>query len=188
MPFNVSQFRSELIADGARPNLFQVEMQFPTFSAAGDASKKLTFMCKTAALPGSTIGSVTVPYFGREVKLAGNRTFADWSITVLNDEDFLVRKAFERWMGGINTHSTNLRLSTAVSGTVPGGGYTSDPIVTQYGKAGNIIKSYKLIGAFPTDLAQIDLDWSSNDTIEEYTVTLTYQYWQTLGEGSPLTV
>jgi hypothetical protein len=185
MPFNVADFRSQFVADGARPNLFQVEMQFPPiFGAAGDSARKLTFMCKTAALPGSTIGTVELQYFGRQVKLAGNRTFADWTVTILNDEDFAVRKAFERWMGGINTHSTNLRLSGATGST----GYTTDPIVTQYGKSGNVIKSYKLIGAFPTDLAQIDLDWGSNDTVEEYTVTLSYQYWQTLGEGSPLTV
>lgn len=185
MPFNVADFRSQFTADGARPNLFQVELQFPPiFGVSGDSARKLTFMCKTAALPGSSVGTVELQYFGRQVKLAGNRTFADWTITVLNDEDFLVRKAFEKWMGGINTHSTNLRLSGA-TGSVA---YTADPIVTQYGKAGNIIKSYKLIGAFPTDLAQIDLDWGSNDTVEEYTVTLSYQYWQTLGENSPLTV
>lgn len=185
MPFNVADFRSQFTADGARPNLFQVELQFPAiFGIAGDSARKLTFMCKTSALPGSSIGTVELQYFGRQVKLAGNRTFADWTITVLNDEDFLVRKAFEKWMGGINTHSTNLRLSGA-TGSVA---YTADPIVTQYGKAGNIIKSYKLIGAFPTDLAQIDLDWGTNDSVEEYTVTLAYQYWQTLGEASPLTV
>jgi len=185
MPFNVATFRSKFAKDGARPNLFQVEMQFPTiFGVAGDSGEKLTFMCKTAALPGSTIGIVNLQYFGREVKLAGNRTFADWTITILNDEDFIVRKAFEKWMGGINTHSTNLRLSGAVGSAA----YTASPIVTQYGKTGDVIKTYQMIGAFPTDLAQIDLDWGSNDTVEEYTVTLSYQYWQTLGENSPLTV
>jgi len=185
MAFNVSDFRAQLAQDGARPNLFDVTMAFPTiFGVAGDASKQLTFTCKTSALPGSTLGMVNLQYFGREVKLAGNRTFADWSLTVINDEDFLVRKAFERWMGGINTHSTNLRLGGATSSFA----YTADAIVTQYGKTGNVIKSYKLIGAFPTDLAQIDLGGGSNDTIEEFTVTLAYQFWQTVGENSPLVV
>lgn len=182
MPFNITEFRSQFAFDGARPNLFQVELAFP-LGAEGNPTQQLTFMCKTAALPGSTVGTVSVPYFGREIKLAGNRTFADWTVTILNDEDFLVRKAFERWMANINSHSTNLRASAALSGN---GGYTTDAIVRQYGKTGNQIKVYSLIGAFPTDLAQIDLDWGSNDTIEEYSVTFSYQYWSTVDE--PLTV
>lgn len=182
MPFDIASFRSAFTADGARPNLFEVEMVFPGFATdAGAASKQLTFMCKTAALPGSTLGTVPLQYFGREVKLAGNRTFADWTITVLNDEDFRVRRAFESWMGGINSHSTNLRVSGANSSS----GYTTDPVVRQYSKSGGTIKSYQLIGAFPSDLAQIDLDWGSNDTLEEYSVTLSYQYWVTMGDPSP---
>ena len=85
MSFNVNQFRSQMVGDGARPNLFEVSMPFPIFSAPGNASRKLTFMCRASALPGATIGSVTVPYFGRELKFAGNRTFADWTFTVIND-------------------------------------------------------------------------------------------------------
>lgn len=182
MPFNISEFRSQFAFDGARPNLFQVEMTFP-LGIPGVAGSQLTFMCKTAALPGSTIGTVSVPYFGRDIKLAGNRTFADWTITILNDENFLVRRAFELWMADINSHATNLRATQALNGA--GGGYTVDAIVRQYGKTGNEIKTYQMIGAFPTDLSQIDLDWGSNDTIEEYSVTLAYQYWST--DDVPLT-
>ena len=98
MAFNVNQFRTSLTGDGARPNLFEVRLTFPNYASLGAAaSAKSSFMVKTAALPGSTVGMVTVPYFGREVKVAGNRTFADWSVTVINDEDFLIRNAMESW-------------------------------------------------------------------------------------------
>ena len=88
MAFNVNDFRAQMTGDGARPNLFEVSMPFPAFSAPGNAQTKLTFMCKTAQLPGSTLGVVPVQYFGRELKFVGNRTFADWTITIINDEDF----------------------------------------------------------------------------------------------------
>ena len=122
MAFNVNEFRSQMVGDGARPNLFEVSMPFPGFSQPGDAQRKLTFMCKTAQLPGSTIGVVPVQYFGRELKFAGNRTFTDWTITVINDEDFVIRNAFERWMNGINSHALNIR--NPLAGTP--GGYTVD--------------------------------------------------------------
>jgi hypothetical protein len=131
-------------------------------------------MCKTAQLPGSTVNSVPVQYFGRELKFAGNRTFQDWSITIINDEDFVIRNAFERWMNGINSHNLNLRNPAAATTL----GYSVDGEVRQYGKAGAILKKYKFIGLFPTDLSTIDVDWGSNDTIEEFTVNLTYQWWE----------
>jgi len=179
MAFSVAQFRSQMTGDGARPNLFEVSMPFPTFSAPGNAQTKLTFMCKTAQLPGSTVGVVPVQYFGRELKFAGNRTFADWTITVINDEDFIVRNAFERWMNGLNTHRTNLRNATALAPS----SYTQDAEVYQYGKIGNRIKTYKFIGMFPNDITPIDVDWGSNDTIEEFSVTLAYQWWEAVPTG-----
>lgn len=174
MAFNIGEFRSQLGKDGARPNLFEVRMNIPTIVSPGAASRKLTFMAKTAQLPGSTIGIVPLQYFGREVKLAGNRTFADWSITVINDEDFEVRNGFERWMNGLNSHVFNQRNSSFGSAT----SYTENATVIQYGKTGAIQKIYAFVGMFPTDLAPIDLDWGSNDTVEEFTVTLAYQYWE----------
>ncbi len=184
MPFNITTFRSAMIGDGARPNLFDVVMTFPPFALGAAATPKLTFTCKTAQLPGSTIGVAPVQYFGREVKFAGNRTFADWTITVINDEDFLVRNAFERWMNGINTHSSNLR---ALSAATPNG-YTQDASIIQYSKTGIPLKSYRMLGAFPTDLSPIDMDWGSNDTIEEFTVTLAFQWWEDLPlTGAPTT-
>lgn len=178
MPFNIGQFRSGMVGDGARPNLFEVTMQFPGFAVPGAASTKLTFTCKTAQLPGSTVNPVVVQYFGRELKFAGNRTFPDWTITIINDEDFIVRNAFERWMNGLNSHRGNLRSPVAMSP----GDYTSDAQVTQFAKTGQapfpFLKRYNFIGCFPTDITPIDLDWGSNDTIEEFSVTLAYQWWE----------
>jgi len=179
MAFNVNNFRAQMVGDGARPNLFEVSMPFPVFSAPGAAQSKLTFMCKTAQLPGATIGVVPVQYFGRELKFAGNRTFQDWTITVINDEDFTIRNAFERWMNGINSHNLNIRNPVALAPF----GYTVDGDVTQFGKSGNTLKKYKFVGLFPTDLTAIDVDWGSNDAIEEFSVTLSYQWWESIADG-----
>lgn len=179
MAFNVNEFRSQMVGDGARPNLFEVSMPFPGFSNPGQAQPKLTFMCKTAQLPGATLGTVPVQYFGRELKFVGNRTFADWTITIINDEDFAIRNAFERWMNGINSHNLNVRNPLALSPL----GYTTDGEVKQFGKQGDVLKKYKFVGMFPTDIAPIDVDWGSNDTIEEFTVTLAYQWWESADTG-----
>ena len=175
MAFNVTEFRANMIGDGARPNLFQVTLAFPTVAQNGTAaSQKTTFMAKSAQLPGSTVGTVPLYYFGRELKFAGNRTFTDWSLQIINDEDFTVRNALESWMNAINSHAGNVRNAGASGPS----GYTVDATVNQYGKTGNIIKSYKFVGLFPLDLAPIDLDWGSNDTIEEYSATFAYQWWE----------
>lgn len=185
MPFNVNSFRAAMSADGARPNLFEVTMNFPSF--AGNPSERFTFMCKSSQLPGATIGSVPVSYFGRELKFAGNRTFTDWTVTIINDEDFQIRRAFEKWMGGINSHITNIRRTDALNPN----NYTRDALVKQFGKTGTTIKTYKYIGVFPTDVSAIDLDWGSNDSIEEFSVTFSYQWWESVDSteaGSGTTV
>ena len=174
MAFNVAEFRANMVGDGARPNLFAVTLVFPAIVTGGtEAGQKTTFMAKSSMLPGSTVNSITLPYFGRELKFSGNRTFAQWNITVINDEDFIIRNAMESWMGVLNSHAGNIRNPGAINST----SYSVDALVNQYGKAGNIIKSYKFVGLFPTDIAPIDLDWSSNDTIEDYSITFDYQYW-----------
>lgn len=176
MAFNVAEFRANMVGDGARPNLFQVSLTFPSLvNGAVVAGQKTTFMAKAAQLPGSTIGSVTVPYFGRELKFAGNRTFADWTITIINDEDFLIRNAIEEWMNAINSHASNVRNQSAINPS----NYSVDAEVIQYGKAGNELKRYKFVGMWPQDVSTIDLAWDSNDTIEEFSVTFGYQYWET---------
>ena len=128
MAFNVAEFRSNMINDGARPNLFEVTLTIPTVADnAIAAAQKSVFMCKTAQLPGSTIGQVPLYYFGREIKFAGNRSFTDWTVQILNDEDFTIRNSMESWMNAINSHSTNLR-NPAARGP---GGYTVDAVVKQ---------------------------------------------------------
>jgi len=170
MPFNINEFRSKMPGDGARPNLFEVRMVVPFFGV-----EEFTFKCKSAQIPGETIGVVTVPYFGREVKFAGNRTFADWSVTVINDENFTIRKGFERWMERINGHVDNKRdpaYRTPES-------YVGQATVLQYRKDGisPFALQYNFKDIFCTDISAIDLDWGSNDAIEEFTVNFSYSYW-----------
>lgn len=173
MAFNIQEFRAQLQGDGARPNLFDVQLTFPTAINPGAASRKATFMCKTASLPASTLGMVPVPYFGRDVKLAGNRQFQEWTVNIINDEDFTVRNALEKWSAGINSHVGNIRAQWAGNSL----GYAVDALVNQYAKTGLKVKTYNFIGMFPIDIAQIDLDWGANDAIEEYSVTFAIQSW-----------
>jgi hypothetical protein len=175
MAFNVTEFRSNMELDGARPNLFSVSLTFPTIAQnSAAASQKTTFMAKGSQLPGSTIGTVPVFYFGRELKFAGNRTFPDWSLQIINDEDFTIRNSMESWMNSINSHAGNVRNGAAQSPS----GYTTDATVTQFGKNGQPIKTYKFVGLFPTDIEPIGLDWGTNDSIEEYGITFAYQWWE----------
>lgn len=174
MPFDVTQFRSQLSGDGARSNLFEVQLQFPTWVAgAGVAGAKSSFMVKAAQLPGSSVGLAPLFYFGREVKLAGNRTFQDWTVQVINDEDFIVRNAIDRWVNGLNGPVSNVRN---VNADVVDGGYGVDALVRQYGKTGDVIKTYQFVGIWPMDLSPIEVDWGMNDSVQEYTVTFAVQY------------
>jgi len=182
--FNVYEFRSQMQGDGARPNLFEVQLSFPTFINPGSANRKLSFMCKTASLPGSTLGHIPVMYFGRETKLAGNRTFPEWTLSILNDEDFAIRNAFEKWMNGINRHVTNVRDQWAGNSL----GYATEALVKQFSKTGDVLKTYTFTGIFPVDVSQIDVDWGSNDTIEEFSVTLAYQYFTSVAKDNTVIV
>ena len=179
MAFRIQDFRSQMVFDGARPNLIECSMTFPQPAVQeGDPQRKFTFMARAAQLPGTTVNQVPVNYFGRELKFSGNRTFSEWTVTIINDEDFVIRKAFERWMNGLNSHVENLRDPQFINGGGAGRGYQQDGYVTQYGKTGNEIKSYKFVGMFPIDVSPIELDWGANDSIEEYAVTFAYQWWE----------
>jgi len=186
MAFRIQDFRSALSGDGARPNLFECNLIFPAFATGGGAgntggsadnlgvSQKFTFMARSAQLPGSTVNQVPVNYFGREIKFAGNRTFPEWTVTIINDEDFSIRNSFEKWMSGINSHVSNLR-SAQFSNSL---GYTTDGTITQYDKLGNRSKRYIFRGMFPIDVSPIEMDWGANDSIEEFAVTFAYQWWE----------
>lgn len=174
MPFNISAFKSNgLVYGGARPSLFQVRMSVPAGIGIDAVSvNKFTFLCKTAELPESTVSSIEVPYFGRRIKVAGERAFADWSVSVLNDEDFSVRAMFEAWSNALNRHVSNVRDPSLSAEQ-----YKVDLEVIQYAKDGAEIRSYDLIGAFPTSIGSIGLNWDSANAIEEFNVTFAYDYW-----------
>jgi hypothetical protein len=182
MPFNLPAFRAQVTGDLARPNLFQMNMPFPIGLAIdlGLVQEKLSFFCHTSQLPGETIGELSQYYFGREIKFPGNATYQPLTLTVVNDEDYVTRIAFERWMGLINSHAGNLRNPAFLQAS---GGYAVDGLITQFSKTGPAIRSYKFVGMWPSDLSPIDVSWSSNDQAEEYTVTIPFQWWEVVGES-----
>lgn len=173
MAFNIAEFRAAMLGDGARPNLFSVALTFPNVASSPIASQKLTFTAHATSLPPSIMGVARQFYFGREVKFAGDRSFPDWNVSIINDEDFIVRNAFEAWSDKLNSHSQNVRAAQAVNSIL----YTADATVTHYSKIGVPIKTYKFIGMFPTQVDPIQVDWGANDRIEEFGVSFAYQYW-----------
>lgn len=181
MPFNISAFKSNgLVYGGARPSLFNVFMTVPAGLGLDNVSvDKFRFVCKTAELPESVISSIEVPYFGRRIKVAGERSFSDWSVSVINDEDFSVRALFEAWSNALNRLVSNVR-DPAISAEQ----YKVDLDIVQYGKDGSTLRSYQLIGAFPTQISGIALSWESASAIEEFTVNFAYDYWIPLVESS----
>ena len=144
--------------------------------AAGDASaiEKLTMTCVGSSIPPMILGTVSVPYYGREVKVAGDRVFPEWNLTVINDEDYLVRRSLERWSHGINTVRKNTTI--APFGSNPNT-YKTDAFVYKQGKDGSLLRTYQLVGCWPSLVTPIDLNWGDRDRIVEYQVTLQYDYW-----------
>ena len=178
--FNVSTFQNALIAQGARPNLFDMTITAPTAASTGATATTLasfSTMCKTAQIPGSSIGVVEVQYFGRPVKLPGNRTFENLTTTIINDEAFDIRHAMEGWMSFLNQHKSNITAS--VGGATTGAAYTGTLTLQQYNKDGTAPANgkYTFDNCWPVNVAPIDLDWGTNDTIEEFTVEWAYDWW-----------
>jgi hypothetical protein len=174
MAFNINDLRSQLALGGAKPSLFQVQITNPINTIA---DLKVPFMVKSATLPPSTLGSIEVPYFGRKIKLAGDRTFDTWTVTVINDEDFLVRNAMESWMSSINTHQGNV---TTLSSAAPLA-YKAQAQITQFSKTGAPLRVYNFNGLFPVNVGEVQMDWGQTDTIEEFTVTFQYDWWDITG-------
>ena len=175
---NVSEFLSK-IGQGVKPNMFLIEIAFP--DAIKDTDKDLTnLLCKSAALPGSNLGVIEVPFRGRTVKIAGDRTFDTWSATFFNDKDFKLRSYFEEWANQINLHQAN--TSPLFTPETSGTGYMANLKVSQLEKDGNedgsILRTYTLKHCFPTNVSQIDLAYDSNDQIEEFTVEWQYSYFE----------
>jgi hypothetical protein len=175
----ISDFKSKLTGGGARPNLFEVELAFPTAVAVqNDTLQKSRFLVKAAALPASTIAPVEVPFRGRILKIAGDRTFETWTITVLNDVDFVIRSAFEKWMNVINS----MEDATGIQNPDE---YQKDAMVHQLDRDGGILRSYKFWDIFPTNLSTIDLNYETTDTLEEFTVEMQVQWWEAYKGTSP---
>jgi hypothetical protein len=165
----VDDFKSKLRGGGARPNLFKATVNFPGY-AGGDV-ELTSFLCKTAQLPGSIMNLIDVPFRGRQLKIAGDRTFEPWTVTILNDTDFSIRNAMERWMNGINAHQANTGLTNPID-------YQADLIVEQLDRDGDTLKTYNFRGCFPTNVSPIDVSYETVDTIEEFTVEFQIQYWE----------
>ena len=175
----ITDFKSKLTGGGARPNLFEVELAFP--SAVGvdnDTLQKARFLVKAAALPASTVAPIDVPFRGRILKIAGDRTFETWTIKVINDTDFSIRSAFEKWMNTIN------RMNDATGLTDPEE-YQADAYVYQLSRDGGILRSYRFYDVFPTNITTIDLSYETTDQLQEFTVELQVQWWEASKGTSP---
>ena len=170
----ITDFKSKLVGGGARPNLFEVELAFPEEIAVdNDVKDKARFLVKAAALPASNITPIDVNFRGRILKIAGDRTFDTWTITVINDTDFSIRSAFEKWMNSIN------RLSDATGANNPAD-YQEDAYVHQLDRDGSTLRSYRFYDVFPTNISQMDLSYETVDTIEEFTVELQVLYFEAI--------
>lgn len=168
---NISDFKAQLIGGGARANQFRVELSFPSYVTAGPVvGLRAQFMCKAAQLPASTLENIPLQYRGRAVNIAGERTFAPWTVSVYNDVDFGIRNAVEQWSNGIQ------QLSSTNGRTNPRD-YQVDLQVHQLDRNGAIVKTYKFIDAYPIEIGAIALDFDQANTIETFDVTFQYNYW-----------
>ena len=186
---SIADFKGKLVGGGARPNLFEVQLAKLPTGITWDA-EVFRYMCKAASLPASTIANIDVPFRGRIFKVAGDRTVDVWSVTVINDEDFKLRNAFEEWMDLIAKLDNNL-------GSTSPEAYMVDAEVFQLGRGstaastGNggsdnaVLKQYKMQSIFPTSLSAIDLSYDTGDTIEEFTVEFQVQSFEYTGAGGP---
>lgn len=176
---NISGFRSTLKTGLVRPNTFRVDLTFPAFVADGIQAAQLgQFHCKAASLPESTIPPVPVFFQGRAVNVAGEREFQPWSIAVYN-ENFQIRDAFERWMHGINDLGDNTGIVSPLQ-------YQTDLFVNQLDRAGDVLKTYRLVDAMPINISPIQLDFEANNQVEIFEVTFAYNYYESSGINSTL--
>jgi len=168
--FNVERFKSALTNGGARPNQFAVQMSFPTYVAGAQlAVARAPFLISVAELPGQTVNPAIVQYRGREVKFVGDRIYAPFTMTVLNDSEMSIRTALEQWMGGMEDYVGKF-------GRLQPSEYQRDMQVFQLDRNGNALKSYNIANAFPVDLSPVGLDFGANDQISSFTVTFQYQH------------
>jgi hypothetical protein len=170
MDFSIDTIRAKLSGGGARPTLFTVALNSPFDARLGIDSP---FMIKAASLPDSTIGEIEIGYMGRKLKAAGDRTYTDWEVTVINDENFAIRSSLENWSNAMQGPVSNIRNSGATSAI---SSYKAQANVMQYDKSGNVIYEYTFHGMFPKVVGAVTLEWDTENTIEEFTVTFSYDY------------
>jgi hypothetical protein len=168
MALRIDDFKGKLTGGGARANLFKATVNF---GPVGGPVELASFMCKAAQLPASIIAPITVPFRGRQLQIAGDRTFEPWTITIINDTNFSIRDPMERWMNTINGHTSNDGLTNPIS-------YMADLAVEQLDKDGSAVKKYDFRGCFPTNVSAIEVSYDSENTIEEFTVEMQVQYWE----------
>ena len=169
---SIEDFKAILQGGGVRPTMFQVEMTFPTTVVTDEtqATEEGIFLIKAAALPGNNVGVIDVPFRGRKLKVSGDRTFDDWSITVTNDVTFRIRKAFEEWSERIQNMNFAIGSNTLTD-------YFGSAIVRQLDRDGQQLRAYRFEGIWPSVVGEIGLDFDTNDTVEEYEVTMCVQYY-----------
>lgn len=184
----LSQFKTKLAGGGARPNLFEVSIpSFPSSISdawnSGDGGENgiFKFLCKAAQIPASTVAEIPVPFRGRILKVAGDRTYDTWTVTIINDEDFKLRTAFEQWSNKLTKHNDNTGVTNPAS-------YMTDAYVQQLGRGAtqfstnnvggehSVLRTYKFYDIWPSEVSPIDLSYDSTDTVEEFTVTFQVQY------------
>ena len=180
----IDDFKANVASDFARPNLFQVDLAFPSGIINNSSLVNLgKFTVRAANLPSSQIGVIEVPFRGRVLKIAGDRTFEPWTITVQNDSGFALRNAFELWASSIQAYNENFTSAAGLGDADDSTGYFADMKVhqlardTKNGEKPRVLKSYKFYNIFPSNISAIDLDYGNNDAIEEFTVELQVQYW-----------
>ena len=167
----LDEFKANLIGGGARANQFRVTFNTPGAIATGLDVRKASFLIKAAALPGQTLGEIAVPFRGRNLYIAGDREFETWETTVINDTDFNVRNAMERWLNAINDLATNTGLSNVAD-------YTADLTVEQLDRDDTVLKSYILRNCMPQGTGAIELSYETTNAIEEFTVTWRYSHFE----------
>jgi len=186
----ISEFKSRLLGGGARPKLFEVELTtLPASVTFPWQAERFGFLCKAAQMPAQTIASIEVPFRGRQFKVAGDRTIENWSITVINDEDFLFRNAFEEWTQQIAALDDNMGSTNPASYMVNAKVYqlgrgATQSSTTNAGDANVVLKEYEFIDIFPISVGAIDLSYDSGDTIEDYTVEFAVQSYNVTGAGT----
>lgn len=166
----IDDFRATLVGGGARPSQFMVTLNFPSFVGGTQATQKGIFLVKAASLPASVITPIDVPFRGRIAKVAGERQFQNWNVTVLNDNDMVIRNTLEVWSSSILEHAHT-------NGIVRPQQYTTDMFVSQLDRNDNIVKTYKFHNCFPQVVSEIGLDFGNTNSIEEFQVEFSVDYW-----------